>query len=209
MSDPVQSPEYTSASEAFFNQFRAHAKVPGMLQRIQAFCFNSKGKMLSDYLSNGSSESEKIALLTELTGILDRKEYEKLPSSPAGQAGPPPASAPAPVKPVAKPAPVKAPAPAPVPEPVAITPEPTPIDAGDEDPDVAAAMLAVARAKAAAKAKAEAAAKAAAVPVAAPGLTADEVRAIVGDELTIVVRHAVDARISELFSVIVAKLKKE
>ena len=132
-------------------------RASGLLQRVNLYVMNKTGKKLPDYINNGATPEDKIALLDELAAIIRTNAFEQLPAIPNGQAAPvqaaPVAAAPAPAPvaltpaaPVLKPAAPVAPAPAPVvtppPAPVlAVAPAPQPAAVVSDDPAVQLAAL--------------------------------------------------------------------
>lgn len=86
---------------------------PPLLQRIQTYIVKRCGQKLTEFMQNGASPEEKMAVLTDLTEIIEGKQWDKLPPIAGGQATGP-----------AAPAPKKAPAPAPVEPQFEIEPEP-------------------------------------------------------------------------------------
>lgn len=130
-------------------------------QRISLYVQEKVGKRLQEFLSGPAPESEKHELIDELTRIVTEKDWDKLPAAPNGQTEAP---TPEGEKPAAKPKADTAKKDEVVDEVVE-----------DEDPEVIALQLQLAKAKAAKVAKDKAAAEAAAKP----GITKDEIEAIV------------------------------
>jgi hypothetical protein len=157
-------------------------RASGLLQRVNLYVMAKTGKKLPDYINNGATPEDKIALLDELAAIIRTNSFEKLPAIPSGQAAPvqaaPVAAAPAPVAaapvaltpaaPVLKPAAPVAAAPVPV---VAAAPAPQPVLSDDP-----AAQLAALITRLTAKPAAPA----------APSMTPEQIRALVRAELAIV-----------------------
>ena len=86
----MSMPESCNARVAKFTElFMPVRSIPAIAQRVQGFITaRTGGKKLHEYLENGSTEEQKIALLDELNEILEKKDYEKLPKEPRGQAAP-------------------------------------------------------------------------------------------------------------------------
>lgn len=116
-----------SAQQALFKALTAHRQNPVVMQRIQALVVQRTGHKLQDFCNNGATDEEKLTLLGELQGIVDKQEWDKLPAAAGAQASaptPPPAK-PAPAKPAVKaaaPAVVPPPAQAPSPLPATLSP---------------------------------------------------------------------------------------
>lgn len=86
----MSMPESCNARVAKFTElFMPVRSTPAIAQRVQGFITaRTGGKKLHEYLENGSTEEQKIALLDELNEILEAKDYERLPKEPRGQAAP-------------------------------------------------------------------------------------------------------------------------
>jgi hypothetical protein len=75
--------------------------TPDIMQRVAAHCIKVQGKKLTEYLGNGSLESEKHAFLDGIITILEARTFELLEGSvPNGQtkSAPEPKARPAPVE---------------------------------------------------------------------------------------------------------------
>lgn len=125
------NPEINRSLQEYSKKIIVHRGTE-IMQRLSLYCINKTGQKISDYIRNGATDDEKLALLNELNAILDKQEWDKLPKVPQGQATPTNAPAPAP-KPEPKPEPKAElppieepePTPAPVQAPVAVA-APTP-----------------------------------------------------------------------------------
>ena len=86
----MSMPESCNARVAKFTElFVPIRNIPALAQRVQGFITaRTGGKKLHDFLGNGATEEAKIALLDELNEILEKKDYERLPKEPSGQAAP-------------------------------------------------------------------------------------------------------------------------
>ena len=155
-------------TKALFAALSKHRGTP-ILQRINAYVTQKKGKGMQEYIQNGASLEDKEALIDELTEIAEAEDWDKLPPAPGGQAMAPAAK---PAAPAAKPMQPAAPAPAPAPE-AEEDPEPEEEEAAEEAPvnvPEAATQLAALIAKLA-------------QPAGGGSITEDRVREIVREEL--------------------------
>jgi len=153
-------------------------RASGLLQRVNLYVMAKTGKKLPDYINNGATPEDKIALLEELAAIIRTNSFEKLPAIPSGQAAPvqaaPVAAAPALVAPAPvalTPAVLKPAAPVAAVPVVAAAPAPQPVLSDDP-----AAQLAALITRLTAKPAAPA----------APSMTHEQIRALVRAELAIV-----------------------
>lgn len=107
--------ELKAATDSLLDLVSAHVGT-AIFQRVQAFVMEKSGSKLQAFLSDSSrSIEDRAALVTELTDILRKQEFDRLPNLASGQAAPtkqPAALTPAPA-PALTPEPKAEPAPAP------------------------------------------------------------------------------------------------
>ena len=107
--------ELKAATDSLLDLVSAHVST-AIFQRVQAFVMEKSGSKLQAFLSDSNrSIEDRAALVTELTDILRKQEFHRLPNLASGQAAPtkqPATLTPAPA-PALTPAPKAEPAPAP------------------------------------------------------------------------------------------------
>jgi hypothetical protein len=65
-------------------------REPLAMQRINAFVLNKTGAKFNEYLTGPTPVVEKLAVVQEITAIVESGDLSKLPSAPNGQASAPP-----------------------------------------------------------------------------------------------------------------------
>lgn len=81
---------------------KERSQTPDIMQRVAAHCYAHHGKKLTEYLGNGSAESEKHAFLDAVIQIVEQRQLDALQGTvPEGQ------TKSAPTAPTPKPEPVK------------------------------------------------------------------------------------------------------
>lgn len=74
------------AQRQLFEALQPFQKDVTIMQRIQAHVVLKTGKKLTEFLNNGATEEDKLAMINELIEIATEKAWDKLPAAAVGQA---------------------------------------------------------------------------------------------------------------------------
>jgi hypothetical protein len=80
-------PALDAKNATLFQLLMPH-RASDVLQRINLWVVNRTGKKLPDYIANGAAVEDKLKLVAELTEIVEKEQWDKLPKVPNGQATP-------------------------------------------------------------------------------------------------------------------------